>query len=72
MCQIDTKNRIRQKKPNFIWPFSKNIKKPKELKKGPKLQIWSQKSQTGNPGPGLTVSVLVYSFSLRSIVFFQV
>jgi len=23
---------------------------PKELKKGQKLQIWPQKSQTGNPG----------------------
>jgi len=38
-----------QKKPNFIWPFFKNEKKPKELKKRQKLQIWPQKSQTGNP-----------------------
>ena len=38
-----------QKKPNYIWPFFKNKKKPKELKKSQKLQIWPQKSQTGNP-----------------------
>jgi len=25
-----------QKKPNLIWPFFKNEKKPKELKKGQK------------------------------------
>jgi len=37
-----------QKEPNFIWPFFIK-KRPKELKKGQKLQIWSQKSQTGNP-----------------------
>jgi len=29
--------------------FYKNKKKPKELKKGQKLQIWPQKRQTGNP-----------------------
>jgi len=39
------------KKPNFIWPFFKNKRRPKELKKAPKLQIWPQKSQTGNLGP---------------------
>jgi len=39
-----------QKKSNLIWPFFKNKKKHEELKKGPKLQIWPQKSQTGNPG----------------------
>jgi len=38
-----------QKKPNFIWPFFKNNERPKELKKGKKLQIWPQKSPTGNP-----------------------
>jgi len=32
--------------------FSKNKKKPKVLKKGEKLQIWPQKSQTGNPAAG--------------------
>jgi len=37
-----------QKKPNFIRPFFKNKKRPKELKKGQKLQIWPQKGQTGN------------------------
>jgi len=36
------------KKTNFIWPFFKNKKRSKELKKGPKLQIWPQKSQTRN------------------------
>ena len=25
-CQIDIKNLIRQKRPNFIWPFFKNKK----------------------------------------------
>jgi len=43
------KKYMRPKKPNFIWPFFKNKKRPKELKKGQKLQIWPQKSQTGNP-----------------------
>jgi len=39
----------RSKKQNFIWPFFKNKKRPKALKKGQKLQIWPQKSQTDNP-----------------------
>ena len=36
MCQIDIKNRIRQKrpkKPNFIWPFFKNKKSQRNWKK---------------------------------------
>jgi len=37
------------KKAKLIWPFFKNGKRPEELKKGQKLQIWLQKSQTGNP-----------------------
>jgi len=67
--QIDINNIIRQKRPKkakFHWPFFKNKKKPKELKKGQKLQIWPQKSQTGNPGLK-TVSTLVYSQSLWMI-----
>jgi len=46
--QIDIKNLIRQKMRNFIRPFFKK-KHMKQLKKGLKLQIWPQKSQTGNP-----------------------
>jgi len=38
-CQIDRKNLICQKKPNFIWPFFKH-KKAKGVKKSQKLQIW--------------------------------
>jgi len=45
------KNLSGQKKPDFIWPFLKNNKRPKELKKGQNLQIWPQKSQPGNPAP---------------------
>jgi len=44
------KNLCGQKKPNSIWPFFIFEKSPKELKKGQKLQIWPQNSQTGNPG----------------------
>jgi len=36
-----------QKSQISFGPFSKT-KKPKVLKKGQKLQIWPQKSQTGN------------------------
>jgi len=36
-----------QKKPNFIWPFFKH-KKAKGVEKSQKLQIWCQKSQSGN------------------------
>jgi len=45
------KNLIRQKRPKkgkFHLAFFQK-KNPKELKKGQKLQIWPQKSQTGNP-----------------------
>jgi len=38
------------KKSQILFDLSSKIKKrPKELKKGQKLQIWLQKSQTGNP-----------------------
>jgi len=33
------------KKTNFIRPFFKNEKSPKQLKKGQKLQIWPQKAK---------------------------
>jgi len=38
--------------------FSKIKKKSKELKKGQKLQIWPQKSQTGNPAQSWSYSHL--------------
>jgi len=38
------------KNAKFHLAFFSNKKKPKELKKGQKVQIWPQKSQTGNPG----------------------
>jgi len=53
---MDIKNLCGQKKPNFIWPFFKNKKRPKELKKGQKLQIWPQKIRTGNPAEFSTYS----------------
>jgi len=42
---LNIKNLTAQKKPNFVGPFFKNKKKPKELKKSQKLQIWPQNSQ---------------------------
>jgi len=33
------------KKPNFIWPFFKNKKRPKELKKGQKLKFGLKKAK---------------------------
>ena len=48
----------RPKKPNFFRPLFKNKKRPNELKKGQKLQIWPQKSQTGNPAHLVLIIVL--------------
>ena len=41
--------KIKAKKAKFHLAFIQKWKKPKELKKGQKLQIFPHKSQTGNP-----------------------